>query len=630
MGGRLTLTNVEKIVKNLKQSEDEIIVNENSGQATYVRTVLIRKFPSTVSAGFFDTIDSLFEKGNIQVRTSLEFAPTKLKWNRSMKWKLKRLRNNLKNETETEMIRNEEVEALEALRGLKDAQFKKNAKLFDIWAYVKLSSTDESELNAATRTLVELLEDLDAKVELFEKEQIQAFQQSLLINSKNKKSKEFLEKYYGLLAHDSAASILYPFIHGNIGDDQGVYIGNRAEDNQFTFLDICNPDDQDAKNMIVLGTTGSGKSFFMKVLAVGLMIAGVKVFVFDVDGEWKEICENVGGVYVDQSFQSGKYADPFRLLPWLEEVDKDCIQHNKERLQKSIETVHRTLELLTGGNVPDDEYNAIDRTIIQLHEDAGIDRNDTVTWDNFTGPKPTIHRFYEQLKIRADHDEAANRFKEKIWRYFEGNQKKMFEQEDEQLLYENAPMIVYHLGQSINQKDDRVAAVKMNLAFDQVWANIQHIKLLGEQYSAVICDEGQRLLFNETASDYVYTLATTIRKWNGQIILGTNTPEVLLKGGTKGGQGLWENTPIKVFFWMEESALTNITTHTNIPSEIVEFIDTQFKTNVFVLRYNQKYDFLKVHVPPEEEVLYHTRGLKKKAQTEFMEKAEEQRLQRAL
>ncbi|MFC6649369.1 helicase HerA domain-containing protein [Paenibacillus rhizoplanae] len=72
-------------------------------------------------------------------------------------------------------------------------------------------------------------------------------------------------------------------------------------------MNLCDPDDPRAQNVTVFGKTGEGKSYFLKALVVSLLEEGVHVFVFDLDGEWRELCAYVGGVYIDHTTEEGRY-----------------------------------------------------------------------------------------------------------------------------------------------------------------------------------------------------------------------------------------------------------------------------------------------------------------------------------
>ena len=57
-------------------------------------------------------------------------------------------------------------------------------------------------------------------------------------------------------------------------------------------------------NMGVLGTSGSGKSFFLKLMIINEFARGTKLFLFDIENELEKLCERCGGEYIDLSNKS--------------------------------------------------------------------------------------------------------------------------------------------------------------------------------------------------------------------------------------------------------------------------------------------------------------------------------------
>jgi len=61
---------------------------------------------------------------------------------------------------------------------------------------------------------------------------------------------------------------------------------------------------------------------------------------------------------------------------------------------------------------------------------------------------------------------------------------------------------------------------------------------------------------------------------------------------------------------MEQSAVRLLASHSDLPNEIQDLISESEDTQRYILEYHKRYDELIMHVPPEEHVLYKTRGLK--------------------
>lgn len=54
-------------------------------------------------------------------------------------------------------------------------------------------------------------------------------------------------------------------------------------------------------NMAVTGTSGGGKSFFIQMLMLNVLFNGGDIFIIDVGGSYKKLCEALGGTYLEYS-----------------------------------------------------------------------------------------------------------------------------------------------------------------------------------------------------------------------------------------------------------------------------------------------------------------------------------------
>lgn len=455
---------------------------------------------------------------------------------------------------------------------------------------------------------------MSGELDDLKREQLEAMRQTSPAFDPNTDLSEFFVKHhYGRVTTDSQAARTYPMTRGSFSDGQGLYFGRRTEDGGFCFINLCDPNDPRAQNVTVFGKTGEGKSYFLKALVVSLLEEGVHVFVFDLDGEWYDLCVEVGGVYIDHTNDEGRYFEPLAILPAIPERDQDCVRYNRNRLQMAIDNGIRTFSLLAEGLTSEEVYEA-GEAIRRVMKNAGIDRDDPDTWDGpLKGHRPTIHLAFAEIEkeAKANNPDALSLYG-KIKIYFIGVYDNLFRKEED-ITVHKAPLVVYKVGNGENSDDEKDevakrAQLKMSMAFDVVNANIQALKFEGTYFSAVLIDEGQRQLKNKELRRAVFNWYTSIRKWNGMMILGSNTPAIMLDNSE--GIGMWENTSVRVYFYMEHSAVRTLTQAADVPEEIQQRIGQNEGSRRYILEYHKKYDELFMHVPPKEHALYRTRGLK--------------------
>ncbi|MEK8210565.1 DUF87 domain-containing protein [Paenibacillus sp. FSL L8-0696] len=598
----------EKNTKLVKTME-----GKDSKTGHFVRVVMIESYPLEIVAGYLDQLDELVTKEGATLRKTIRYIKSDVKWNWAMKNKYKRLEKSVSEMTITDPGRQSEIDARDALVSLQESIQQGKSKLVEVSTFLTISAETTYQLDAAESNMRDWIDDLDGRLDNLFSEQLEALIQTSPVSDKESPSGEFFNKHhYGRVITDSVAARTYLFTSGSFSDGQGLYFGRRTEDGGFCFINLCDPNDPRAQNLMVLGKTGQGKSYFLKALVVSLLEEGVHVFVFDLDGEWRDLCEEVGGVYIDHTADVGRYFEPLAIMPSIPEIDEECVRYNRSRYQRAIDTGIRTCSMLADGLTKTELFEA-GEAVRRVFQNAGIEKNKQETWDGpYSGERPTIHAFFRDVQEEAQTNEDAKSLYDKIKIYFIGIYDGVFESE-EPLTFQNAPLVVYKVGSGEtegNEKDEKakLAQLKMSMAFDVVNSNIQKLRFEGAYFSAVLVDEGQRQLKNRELKQAVFDWYTAIRKWNGMMILGANTPAIILD--TAEGVGMWENTNVKVYFYMEHSAVRMLSQHSDVPEEVQDRIRENEDTNCYVLEYHKKYDELFMHVPEDEHVLYKTRGLK--------------------
>lgn len=115
---------------------------------------------------------------------------------------------------------------------------------------------------------------------------------------------QFGAQYERVLPASSVAN-LYPFNFSGKTDPQGVYIG-RDKFGSNVLVDFDRrAEDKTTSNILILGNSGQGKSYLLKLILTNIRESGKSVICLDPESEYEEICTNLGGCYID--FLSGKY-----------------------------------------------------------------------------------------------------------------------------------------------------------------------------------------------------------------------------------------------------------------------------------------------------------------------------------
>ena len=92
---------------------------------------------------------------------------------------------------------------------------------------------------------------------------------------------------------------LYPFNYSGKTDPKGIYIGKDKYGSNIVVDFDRRESDKTSTNILILGNSGQGKSYLMKLLICNLLEAGKSVISLDAEHELEELCGNLGGCFID-------------------------------------------------------------------------------------------------------------------------------------------------------------------------------------------------------------------------------------------------------------------------------------------------------------------------------------------
>lgn len=114
----------------------------------------------------------------------------------------------------------------------------------------------------------------------------------------------FHEQFERVIPASSAAN-LYPFNYSGKADPKGFYIGHDKYGSNL-FIDFQRrTDDKTNANVLILGNSGQGKSYLMKLLLCNMRESGMDIICLDPELEYKDLAVNMDGCYID--LMEGEY-----------------------------------------------------------------------------------------------------------------------------------------------------------------------------------------------------------------------------------------------------------------------------------------------------------------------------------
>lgn len=350
----------------------------------------------------------------------------------------------------------------------------------------------------------------------------------------------------------------YPFVLSSINDENGIYIGKNIYNNSKTFINRYNTEKYKNANMCVFGTSGAGKSFYIKLLIIRNRLFGIEQYVIDPEREYINVAKALNGVIIKIGPTSNSYINIF-------DIRENSVEESKGYLSSKISKLIGFFNLVFG-EMNEEEKSIIEEKIIQLYKLKNITFDDNSLYkinDKKINIKPVFKEstdmpILEDFYNLLEKDEKLNYFKIKLLPFVKGSLK--FFNNYTNIKTKNKLIIadVYELGED-NLK------FGMYLFIELFWDNIKEDRNLKK---SIYLDEVWRLIgvtSNKEVAGFIYKIFKTIRKYGGSAVAITQDVSDLfsLDNGVY-GKSILNNSSIKSFFSLEEENIILLSKYMNL------------------------------------------------------------------
>ncbi len=353
----------------------------------------------------------------------------------------------------------------------------------------------------------------------------------------------------------------FPMVDSIMQDPAGFCIGNSTASGYPVFIDFFVRDARSGRinsNMMVIGKSGSGKSYAVKTILTNLAADRTKMFILDPEQEYDILTKNLGGKNIDVGTNSSGILNPFHIMAALEDLeatnegadvdDADIDEFVKKGNNKTFFTHLQFLEqffraILEG--ISSDAFETLNTLIVELYHSKGINEK-----TNIGNLKATDYPIFDDLfalikaKLKSTKDAYYRNNLLVLETYIQkfatgGRNSDLWNGPTSILTDEN--LITFNFQTLFASKNNKLANAQMMLVFKYLNNEIINNKRFNQQYYdrtgndikrqvVIAVDEAHMFIDPDSpvALNFMAEMAKRIRKYQGmQIVITQNIKDFL-------------------------------------------------------------------------------------------------------
>ena len=484
----------------------------------YATILSVISYPKYINPGFLANLTNIAGVKLVAKHIPIEFSTLQSMLNKEIA-DLKMRYQSERDQTIQERIR-QDYESLESFISMLAST---QARIFDFQLHIMVAADSPEELEMKKMQVRSYIDALGMRAVALMFEQEKVLKSIIPIFPK-----QDIENRIGTPIPSITISAMYPFVFDSIKDPgdstlMGVdFSGGVILFNQFLFK-IKKEHNRNNANMIILGTSGSGKSTAAKLLIRSHIRNGYKVVCLDPEGELEEMCKNVNGSFLDLG-KGGEFGmiNPLEVVP---DADQDELEQGLGYtvLTRALQSLKAFMKYLTP-SIEDDVLAMFSEVVQDTYKRYKIDFDTDFTQlssDDF----PTFDDVYATIKGRLLSMPDKTRERDVMERlelkvrpltrelryYFCGHT----------TLKIDSNIIVFNIRELMNADENIRNALFFNI-LKFAWG----LSLDKEQTTVLCVDEAHVLLStrNELGAEFLAQIQRRARKYNTGTIIITQQP----------------------------------------------------------------------------------------------------------
>ncbi|MBE6152746.1 MAG: DUF87 domain-containing protein [Firmicutes bacterium] len=426
-----------------------------------------------------------------------------------------------------------------------------------------------------------------------------------------------LEKSFGLPIPMMTTSASFPFIFQNLQDDGDSMMIGTDSLGSLLFFDLWKrTNKRNNSNAVIIGKSGSGKSTLLKKLIRGNWCRGSKIIVIDPEREYKHLCENVGGTWIDCGTGTAGIINPLEVRK--SSVDEDGLL-DKKNINNDLSRHFQTFRTFIKYYLQDlnaYELTKIEEILIEVYKEKGIDFNTDLSKFK-SSDYPIMEDLYKKVNqtlkdskknhVSPNVIESLEKLNSMLKRATIGADARIFNGHSSINVDENTDFIVLDI-HSLVDSDDTILKTQFFNILSWCWNEISRNR---EEPVILVCDEAHLLIDpnNKDGIEFLKRTSKRIRKYNGSLwIISQNLIDFTSKEIERQGQVIIDNSAYILIMAQGQKEIEAVKKMMNLSEYEVQFLTTASQgQGLFVISQDTRLP-IQVHLREEEKELFGTAG----------------------